>query len=155
MRILVLTKRQYMGKDLLDDRFGRFRELPLELARLGHTVKGLTLSYRNRAEGAFTDMSGCCDASVTWQSVNLLNGFLPGLEKYIRHARSMTRRFQPDIIWACSDVYHVIFGRRLARQFHTKCVIDLYDNLEAFTASQIPGVLRLFRRSVKQAEGVT
>ena len=25
MKILVLTKRQYMGKDLLDDRFGRFR----------------------------------------------------------------------------------------------------------------------------------
>jgi teichuronic acid biosynthesis glycosyltransferase TuaC len=40
MKILVLTKRQYMGKDLLDDRFGRFRELPLELARLGHEVIG-------------------------------------------------------------------------------------------------------------------
>ncbi len=34
MKILVLTKRQYMGKDLIGDRFGRFRELPLELARL-------------------------------------------------------------------------------------------------------------------------
>ena len=32
MKILVLTKRQYMGKDLLDDRFGRFWEVPLELA---------------------------------------------------------------------------------------------------------------------------
>ena len=50
MRILVLTKRQYMGKDLLDDRFGRFRELPLELARLGHQVHGLCLSYRARNE---------------------------------------------------------------------------------------------------------
>src|SRR4029434_5729673 len=36
MKILVLTKRQYMGKDLLDDRFGRFCEVPLELAHLGH-----------------------------------------------------------------------------------------------------------------------
>ena len=26
MKILVLSKRQYMAKDLLDDRFGRFRE---------------------------------------------------------------------------------------------------------------------------------
>lgn len=155
MRILVLTKRQYMGKDLLDDHFGRFRELPLELARLGHQVNGITLSYRKRAEGSFADVSESRDAGVTWQSVNLLNGFLPGLEKYIRHARSTTRRFQPDIIWACSDAYHVIFGRRLARQFHTKCVIDLYDNFEAFTASQIPGVLPLFRQSVRQAEGVT
>ena len=45
MKILVLTKRQYMGKDLLDDRFGRFRELPLELAKLGHEVTGICLSY--------------------------------------------------------------------------------------------------------------
>ena len=50
MKILVLTKRRYMGKDLLDDRFGRFRELPLELARLGHQVRGLCLSYRPRNE---------------------------------------------------------------------------------------------------------
>ena len=39
MKILVLSKRQYMGKDLLEDRFGRFWELPLELAQLGHDVQ--------------------------------------------------------------------------------------------------------------------
>ena len=38
MKILVLTKRQYMGKDLLDDRFGRFRELPLEFALRGEVL---------------------------------------------------------------------------------------------------------------------
>ena len=48
MKILVLTKRQYMGKDLLNDRFGRFRELPLELARLGHVIMGLATSYRQK-----------------------------------------------------------------------------------------------------------
>jgi glycosyltransferase involved in cell wall biosynthesis len=67
----------------------------------------------------------------------------------------MVEEFQPDIIWACSDAYHAIFGRRLAKQFETKCVIDLYDNFEAFKASQIPGVLTLFRSAVRQAEGVT
>ena len=36
MRILVLSKRQYMNKDLIDDLYGRFRELPLALAGLGH-----------------------------------------------------------------------------------------------------------------------
>src|SRR4030095_17117421 len=55
MKILVLTKRQYMGKDLLDDRFGRFRELPLELARLDHQVHGLCLSYRARNEAQVID----------------------------------------------------------------------------------------------------
>ena len=52
MKILVLTKRQYMGKDLLDDRFGRFWELPLELTRLGHEVQGISFSYRTRITGS-------------------------------------------------------------------------------------------------------
>ena len=54
-RILVLSKRQYMGKDLLNDRFGRFREIPLELARIGHKVTGICLSYRARSEGRIFD----------------------------------------------------------------------------------------------------
>jgi glycosyltransferase involved in cell wall biosynthesis len=155
MKILVLTKRQYMGKDLLDDRFGRFRELPLEIARLGHTVSGITLSYRHRAEGVFADKSGSGDAAVTWHSMNLLSGFRPGFSKYARYARAMVREFQPDLIWACSDAYHAIFGCRLARQCQIKCVIDLYDNFESFTASRVPGLLALFRKSVRQADGVT
>ena len=65
MRILVLTKRQYMGKDLLDDRFGRFRELPLALARLGHEIQGISLSYRRRAEGAITDFVPSQDGQVS------------------------------------------------------------------------------------------
>jgi glycosyltransferase involved in cell wall biosynthesis len=155
MRILVLTKRQYMGKDLLDDRFGRFRELPLELARLDHTVNGLALSYRPRAEGIFADKTGCGDAGVTWQSVNLINRFRPGFKTYARRARTLVREFQPDLIWGCSDAYHAIFAYRLARQCKTKCVIDLYDNFESFKASHLPGVLALFRKCVRQTEGVT
>ena len=50
MKILVLTKRQYSGYDLLNHRFGRLRELPLELAGLGHVVMGIALSYRRRDE---------------------------------------------------------------------------------------------------------
>ena len=144
-----------MGKDLLNDHFGRFRELPLELSRLGHTVEGLAFSYRSRAEGPFVDRPASADPSITWYSVNLLNGVRPGIKKYIRCARAIMQSFQPDIVWACSDAYHAIFGYRLARQFQIKCVIDLYDNFETFKASQLPGVLNLFRKSVRQAEGVT
>jgi glycosyltransferase involved in cell wall biosynthesis len=155
MRILVLTKRQYMGQDLLDDRFGRFRELPLELARLGHTVRGITLSYRNRIEGLFDDVGASGGARVTWDSVNLLSRFRPALKNYTRRARATMKEFQPDIVWTCSDAYHAIFGYWLARKFQSRCVIDLYDNFEAFTASQIPGIRTLFRRSVRETEGVT
>ena len=155
MKILVLTKRQYMGKDLLDNRFGRFRELPLELARLGHQVQGLSLSYRRRDENCRTDASPTGDAQVQWQSINLLSGFMPGLRNYFERARQMLKEFQPDLIWAVSDAFHGIFGARLSREFRTKCVIDFYDNFEAFTATRVPGVLSMFRSSVKRADGAT
>ena len=155
MKILVLSKRQYMGKDLLEDRFGRFWELPLELAQLGHDVQGLALSYRQRPGGTFLDGDGSSSSGVTWNSVNLLNGYLPQIERYTRWALQISREFRPDIIWACSDVYHAIFGGWLAKRVGSRCVIDLYDNFEAFTASQVPGVLPLFRRAVKAADGVS
>ena len=155
MKILVLTKRQYMGKDLLDDRFGRFWELPLELARLGHEVQGLALSYRRRSGGISTDGDGSSGSGVTWNSVNLLNGYLPQIERYTRRALHISREFRPDIIWACSDAYQAIFGNWLANRVSSKCVIDLYDNFEAFKASRLPGIVPLFRRSVRAADGVT
>lgn len=155
MKILVLTKRQYMGKDLLDDRFGRFWELPLELARLGHDVQGLALSYRQRPGGTFADGDGSSGGSVAWNSVNLLNGCLPQIEGYTRRALQISREFRPDIIWACSDAYHAIFGIWLAMRVGTRCIIDLYDNFETFGASRLPGVLPLFRRAMRNADGVT
>ena len=155
MKIVVLTKRRYMGKDLLDDRFGRFRELPLELARLGHQVHGLCLSYRPRNEIRVIDTTASRDGQVTWQSVNLMRGFLPALPGYFRRARQWIGEFQPDLIWACSDAYHAIFGHRLAREFHCRLAIDLYDNFEAFSATKLPGVMSMFRRSVRKADGVT
>src|SRR5919198_768813 len=135
MKILVLTKRQYMGKDLLDDRFGRFWELPMELARLGHEVQGISLSYRKRPEGVFTPSIDSLTERITWQSINLLNTPWPGLPRYLRFARERLRDFQADVIWACSDAYHAIFGYKLARSYSAKLIIDLYDNFESYPAT--------------------
>jgi teichuronic acid biosynthesis glycosyltransferase TuaC len=155
MKILVLTKRQYMGKDLIDDRFGRFRELPLELARLGHDVRGLALSYRRRAKEAFLDEIGPPGKGVAWDSVSVFGRCLPRLQKVTRRAMASALEFRPDLIWSCSDAYHAIFGWWLSRRVRTRCVIDLYDNFEAFPLSRIPGVLPLFRRAVKKSDGIT
>jgi teichuronic acid biosynthesis glycosyltransferase TuaC len=144
-----------MGKDLLDDHFGRFRELPLELARLGHQVQGLSLSYRRREETCVTDTSPIGDTHVHWQSVNLMHGFMPGLNRYFKQARRLLEDYQPDLIWAGSDAYQVIFAGRLSKVCRAKCVIDLYDNFEAFAATRIPGVMSMFKNAVKRADGVT
>ena len=84
-----------------------------------------------------------------------MRGILPSLPGYFRQARQSISEFQPDLIWACSDAYHAIFGHRLAREFHCRLAIDLYDNFEAFSATKLPGVMFMFRRSVKKADGVT
>lgn len=155
MKLLVLTKRQYMGKDVLDDRFGRFRELPLELSHRSHQVKGLCLSYRSRQEGALLDVDPRQKGAVLWDSVNVAHLFAPPLGRYFLHVRQLVQGFQPDLIWAASDAYHAIFGFWLAGRLATRCVIDLYDNFETFAASKLPFVLPLFRRAVREAHGVT
>ena len=155
MKICVLTKRQYMAKDLLDDRFGRFRELPLELAKLGHEVIGVCLSYRPRMEGWENDYTFDSSSKVSWRSINLTRFGIPALRRYLAEVSEILKGFSPDIIWSCSDAFHAIFGASLAKRLQVKCVIDLYDNFEAFSASQIPGVLPLFRRAVRNADGVT
>ena len=144
-----------MAKDLIDDRFGRFWELPLELDRLGHEVKGIALSYRTRSEGELAGGNEANKFGMTWTSLNLMRGYFPQLERYARRALEVAREFCPDIIWACSDAYHAIFGRWLAERVQARCVVDLYDNFESFTASRFPGVLPLFRQAVKAADGVS
>lgn len=155
MKILVLTKRQYTGKDLLNDRFGRLRELPLELAKLGHDITGICLSYRQRQEGLTTDRDPDSDARVNWHSLNLGKLVIPGLARYFLKSGKLARDFRPDIIWACSDSFHAIFGVWLAELSGAKCVIDLYDNFESFPATWLPGVLSLFKRAARTADGVT
>jgi glycosyltransferase involved in cell wall biosynthesis len=153
MKILVLTKRQYMGKDLLTDRFGRFRELPLELVRLGHEVTGIALSYQKQIET--TERDGDAAGAALWHSINLFQGFLPGFKRFCTKALQIAGAFKPDAIWGGSDAYHVIFAHWLARRTGAHSIIDLYDNFEAFAASKVPLVLPLFRRAVKEADGVT
>lgn len=155
MKILVLTKRQYTSKDLLDDRFGRLRELPLELAKLGHEVIGICLSYRAREEELIKDSDAASGIHVTWHACSLRQSVLPGLIRYFQLAVKLLREFRPDVVLACSDCFHAIFGVWLAHRFKTKGVVDLYDNFESFGASRIPGLLPLFRRAVRAADGVT
>lgn len=152
MKILILTKRRYMGKDLLDDRFGRFRELPLHLAGLGHEVVGISSNYRRKGNKTIIDADSNKGSRVTWHSIDLSVSSVP---TYCRRARELAMNFKPELVWACSDAYHAIFGAWLTKGIQARCTIDLYDNFESFGASKLPFVLPLFRQVVKRADGVT
>ena len=153
MRILVLSKRQYMNRDLIDDRFGRFRELPLALASAGHEVSGICLSYRPHDEGRRDDVEE--NAQVAWYVLNVKRLLPWGSASYWRIIDVIGRDFRPDLVWACSDALHAILGVRIAKRLGASLVIDLYDNFESFPATRFPGVTAVFRRALRCADGIT
>lgn len=142
-----------MGKDLLDDAYGRFQEIPLALARAGHEVHGLCASYRPRPEGE--RVVGERGAAVSWRALNVPAVSPRALLAWISRAGKMATELRPDVIWACSDSFHAALGARLERRLGIPCVVDLYDNFESYGANRIPGVTPLLKRAVRAAAGVT
>jgi teichuronic acid biosynthesis glycosyltransferase TuaC len=147
MRILVLTKRQYTGRDLLDDHYGRLYEIPRALTATGHWVRCLALSYRRRPP-APPDAAG-------WESLNALPFSPLGALRHLRRIRQICNEFRPDLVWASSDAWHAIAAWRTCLPAGTPYVVDLYDNYECFGLSKLPGVIPLLRRSCRAASGLT
>lgn len=147
MRILILTKRQYTNKDLLDDRFGRLREIPLALAKRGHDVMGVCLSYSPREEGWSQD------GAVRWNSINATGLKLRGLQRFIREAHLLASSV--DVIWACSDSFYGVIGFFLGKKTGIPLVFDLYDNFEYFLAARLPVLKQLYRYAVRNCAAVT
>ncbi len=136
-----------MNKDLIDDRFGRFREIPLALAQKGHKVQGLCLSYSDKKEGLFHD------GPVTWRSINATPLLFPGLLRFILEARTLSKK--ADVIWACSDSIYGIIGHMLSTKFGIPLIFDLYDNFEYFLMARLPGIKQFYRYVVKNCDALT
>lgn len=147
MQILVLSKRQYMNKDLIDDRYGRFREIPLALAKMGHQVQGICLSYRFRNEGRIQD------EPVLWESINLGPIKILGLRRFLKRASHYAKSV--DVIWACSDSIYGIFGHMLSAKYSTPLIFDLYDNFEYYLAAKLPIIKQLYHHTLKSCSAVT
>ena len=150
MRLLVLAKRRYMGKDVIDDRYGRLYELPLELARRGHRVLGICTAYRRRGRGEFRhfdDGRGC----LVWQAIDAL----PDLPRLGRLLAQQVESFRPDMILSGSDALQVVLGHRLARSTGLPHAVDLYDNFESFGLTRLPGLRPAYRRALRQAAAIS
>ncbi|NQT00363.1 MAG: glycosyltransferase, partial [Candidatus Omnitrophica bacterium] len=147
IRILVITKRQYTHKDLLDDQFGRLRELPLQLALRKCGVFGLCLSYRKKKEGRMSD------GPVEWESINAGLLKIPGLIRFFRRASQLAAK--ADGIWACSDSIYGIIVCLLASKYRIPLAFDLYDNFEYFLAARLPVIKQLYRRAIRKSQAVT
>jgi teichuronic acid biosynthesis glycosyltransferase TuaC len=153
MRIAFLCKRRYMGKDVILDRYARLYEIPFQLARLGHDVRGFCLSYQGHDEGAWEHEAA--PGKLSWKSHSPGRLYLPGLVAYPQHLLRRLREFAPDVLIGASDIPHVALAGWLAKRLDVPYAVDLYDNFEGFGQARIPGMVTALRRAVRGAALVT
>jgi teichuronic acid biosynthesis glycosyltransferase TuaC len=151
MKILFLSKRAYTNKDLLAERYGRIYEFSRYLAGLNHRVYGIALDYRRGEQfDGWKQEAGNPD----WRSYPLFPRPIAGLNHYLRAVRRLILEISPDVLVSVSDVYHVILGDWLARQYGILHIADLYDDYECFGAARFPGVIWRYRKALSRADGV-
>ena len=153
MRIAFLCKRRYMGKDVIHDRYARLYEIPFQLARLGHDVRGFCLSYQGHDDGEWEHEAE--PGKLYWESRSLGRVVLPALATYPRHLLQRLRALAPDVLIGASDIPHVALAGWLAKRLGVPYAADLYDNFEGFGQARIPGMVTVLRRAVRGAALVT
>ncbi|MGY1530409.1 glycosyltransferase [Luteimonas sp. A649] len=149
MRVLVVCKRQYTGKDLIQDRFGRLYELSVGLSKMKDEVRVCALSYRRRSGKEAGRFDG---TSVDWHS---LDAFPAGLLRHGAWLDAVVADWRPDVVWASSDMVQAVLAVRWSSRRGIPCVIDLYDNYESFGLSRFPGLRTAFRHACREAAGLT
>lgn len=143
-RVLWLTKRRYMDKDLLAERYGRYFELPRYLERQGHSVHVLALSYRGE-KAERLDLS----PDLVFESLDLRQGMGFG---YWRRARQLLRQGAFTHVVGGSDMHFCALAVHLGRRFGLPSVCDLYDHYHDFASDRVPLFRRAFEWSLRHSD---
>ena len=144
MKILFLCKRRYMHRDVISDRYGRYFEIPEQLAALGCELTCVCLSYYRNDEVVVDERAGIRWIGVNWYSWLFL--------RYLGTVYKMLRTEKPDVIVAGSDMPHIVFGKLVSGLFNIRFAADLYDNYESYGMARIPLLKRMFYRSLRGAD---
>jgi glycosyltransferase involved in cell wall biosynthesis len=153
MRVLFLTKQQYMGKDLLRDRYGRFYEFPRTLAAQGHHVRGVCLRYWSNGDHSPVRQQGL--DGVEWWSFQLGLNWPVAFLRHFRRLNEIATEFKPDIVIGASDAAHVIMAASLSGRLGVPLALDLYDNFESYRATQLPGFKQGLKRGILKAAAIS
>src|SRR5689334_513555 len=95
-KVLFFCKRHPQQRDLIERPYGRFYNLPIELAALGHEVRVQLYSHRR-----LPSLQVVRDR-VTWSSHDFLT---LGARRLMRALSSEARDFGPDWIMGFSDAW--------------------------------------------------
>jgi glycosyltransferase involved in cell wall biosynthesis len=144
VNILCLCKRRPLGRDLLEQPYGRFFQLARGLAAAGHRVQILLLDYQ-RGEEVKIDRDG-----MTWLSIKLL----PLPTRYYSRALAEARAMQADWVLGFSDTWYGICADAVARRSGARSLIDAYDNYEGYMPWARP-LHWLWRRALENCDAVT
>lgn len=150
MHILLLTKRQYTGKDVIDDEFGRLYELPKNLAQIGHRISGVCLAY-HRTQKKLSWKPVRKD-KVSWHLFYLWPFPPIAALIYLYRVNQLIKNDKPNLLLASSDIFHAILGKWLANRHGIPYALDLYDQYETFGASKLPGLKSAFRQTLAKAD---
>lgn len=151
MRLAVLFKRAYMGKDLVLDRYGRLFHLPYCLSQLDdNEVHLVALDYRQ------ADCPGALAAErLTMEPVYFPLHNPVGAMRTIRRIYRDMKAVGPDVLISGSDMVNITIGAWIASRLNIPHVVDLYDNFESFGLSRFPGLKRLYRNALGNAALIT
>ena len=139
-----------MGKDVLDDHYGRMYEMPLELSRSGINVSCFSLSYRTK--GYFQEIK---TAGLEWVSVDLNLSHPGGIVSLVREILKRAETSKPVAIIATSDVIHLAIGHYVSQKTDIPLISDLYDNFESYSMSKLPFMNIIYRNALKRSSVVT
>jgi glycosyltransferase involved in cell wall biosynthesis len=143
MKFLLLCKRYYTNRDLIEDRFGRLFHLPLHLVNAGNTGLVIALDYRGG------NMRETCIDGLRFVSLPLTilqASKLPG------NVRRILNIFQPDLVIASGDSHIGALGAFIARSRSIPFVFDVYDDYRVFGTNRIPGMKMLFEYAQRRAD---
>lgn len=143
-KVLVVCKRAPQQRDLLARPYGRFHNLPVELAARGHNVRVLLPNLRRGPE-AMRSIRG-----VDWRSRSI--SFNP--LNVLKWIRSEASDFNPDWVVGFSDTWCGWLALQAARHCKARLLVDAYDDYEAYMPWNLP-LHQLWRSAVRNADCVT
>ncbi len=144
LRLLFLSKRRPQGRDLLRRPYGRFFNVPRELAAGGHDVVLVVFDYLSTTE-EHERVDGLQIVSIGSRH-NPISAW--------RQTLAVARSLQPDWIFGLSDIWFGILAANLARRCKARYGVDAYDNYESYLPWAIPAHW-LWRRAIARADIVT